>query len=267
MQEPVTINKLFIASRTDPSGSAIYEYMKQAFSWDENDGVLINGNMALCIMDKPLLYENYPERIFKDKYHIENIIFLSKHSSVKEISSLTVHPLGNFSTADLGGNPGTFSMSSPGMMTSALRLVREKYKGDRFMITLEATHHGPLTDIPSFFAEIGTTSHDWSDPEALNALSSAVMETAENNFPDYIGIGGGHYTPKITNYALQKNINVGHIISKHRHNELTMDMIYEAIRKTPVIKGFIIDKKGSKASALNLVRTISEKEGFENIIL
>ena len=123
MQGPVTINKLIIASRTDPSGSTIYEYMKHEFSWDENDGVLINGNMALFIMDMSLLYENYPERIFKNKYHIENIIFLSKHSSVKEISSLTVHPLGNFSTADLGGNPGTFSMSSPGMMTDVLPLL------------------------------------------------------------------------------------------------------------------------------------------------
>ena len=267
MQGPVTINKLFIASRTDPSGSAIYEYMKHEFSWDENDGVLINGNMALCIMDKSLLYENYPETIFKNKYHIENIIFLSKHSSVKEISSLTVHPMGNFTTADLGGNPGVLSMSSPGMMTSALRLVKEKYRGDRFMVTLEATHHGPLTDIPSFFAEIGTTPQDWSDPEALNALSSAIMESEENNYPNYIGIGGGHYTPKINNYALQNNINVGHIISKHRHNDLTIEMIYEAIRKTPKIKGFIIDKKGSKASALYLVKVISETEGFENIIL
>ena len=94
MQKPVTIRKLFIASRTDPSGSAIYEYMKSEFSWAESDGILINGNLALYILDNSLLYENYPERIFSDKYHIDNIIFLSKHSSVKDISSLTVHPRG-----------------------------------------------------------------------------------------------------------------------------------------------------------------------------
>ena len=267
MQKPITIRKLFIASRTDPSGSAIYEYMKNEFTWVEKEGILMNGDIALDILDNSLLFENYPERIFKDKFQIDNIIFLSKHSSVKEISSLTVHPMGNFSTADLGGKVGSFSMSSPGMMTSALRLVKDKYKGDRFMITLEATHHGPLTDIPSFFAEIGTTSRDWSDPEALHALSAAVMETEENSYPNYIGIGGGHYTPKITNYVLQNNVNVGHIISKHRHNELTMDMLQEVIIKTPAMKGFIIDKKGSKASVLKLVKEISEREGFENIIL
>ena len=267
MQGPVIINKLFIASRKDPSGSAIYEYIKDKFSWEENHSILINGSNALHIIDDSLLYANYPEKTFGDKYHIKNIIFLSKHSSVKEISSLTVHPMGNFTTADLGGNVGTFSMSSPGMMTSALRLIKDNYTGDRFMITLEATHHGPLTDIPSFFAEIGTTPEDWSDPEALNALSSAVMESGENNYPNYIGIGGGHYTPKITSYAFQNNINVGHIISKHRHNELTIDIVQEAIRKTPGMKGFIIDKKGSKASALNIVRRISDEEGFENIIL
>ncbi len=267
MQNLTKIKKLLIASKTDPSGFSIYEHLKSTYPWKSIDDVLIHGNIALHLQDEPLLFRDFPESEFENRFIVENIIFLSRHSSARDISSITVHPMGNFSTADLGGAVGKFSITSPELMSNSLRIIKENYHGSKFLVTLEATHHGPISNIPSFFAEIGTTPEDWSDKAALEALSHAVMESNANDYPNYIGVGGGHYSPKITSYILENKVNIGHIISKHRHNELTMKILVDAAMKTPKLRGFIIDKKGSKATALNLVKELSKNKGYENIIL
>ncbi|EQD77578.1 D-aminoacyl-tRNA deacylase, partial [mine drainage metagenome] len=133
--------------------------------------LLIHKNKALFLSTESLLYEDYPEQKFSGSLEIENIIYLSKHSSSKDISSLTVHPMGNFETAVLGGQMGKLSLASPELMCDTLRRIREQYKGEKFSVTLEATHHGPLSNVPGFFAEIGTTEKDWKDQDALKAVS------------------------------------------------------------------------------------------------
>ena len=51
---------------------------------------------------------------------IDNIIFLSKHKAASGRPSLTVHPIGNWGSADYGGKKGRISGAAPEWMTGLL---------------------------------------------------------------------------------------------------------------------------------------------------
>jgi D-aminoacyl-tRNA deacylase len=149
---------------------------------------------------------------------LDLLVFLSKHSSEKRVRSLTVHPPGNYLSADHGGRPGYLPPSAPYEMTSALKaLYREKRAlgiGDQ--TTYEVTHHGPILSSPCFFIEIGSDPTRWGIPllgEAIaRALISGDVLYPDRGLPVAIGLGGGHYAPRFTDRAMRKKYAFGHMI-------------------------------------------------------
>lgn len=74
----------------------------------------------------------------------DNIIFLSKHKSASEKKALTVHPIGNWGKADLGGKDGELTPAAPHLMSALLRTMKKTaaHLAD-YDIVFEVTHHGP----------------------------------------------------------------------------------------------------------------------------
>jgi D-aminoacyl-tRNA deacylase len=257
---------LLVVSRQDPASMAMGNHLVERFPFTERNGLLTRDNFILTYIDK--IHLNY-DNINADfpGIKIDRVIFLSKHSSSAGIKSLTVHATGNYGENRLGGYQKTLSVADPEMMTQSLRILKESYKGEKFSVTFESTHHGPYMEVPNYYVEIGTTKEEWEDPEALSAVTESVMHNSGNSYHNYVGIGGGHYSPKITDYVLRNNVNVGHILSKHDHETADESVIRQAVQKTPKCKGFIIDKKGSRSNVRELVKNISETDSLELIII
>lgn len=262
---------LIIGSSDDPASTSISDFLLDHYDFKESNGhtgFLESSNFLYHrIGIKHLYYENLEAEIRSAGIEVDNVIFLSKHSSVADIKSLTVHPTGNFQDAKLGGLERTLSMSSPMWMSSAMRKLKDAYGGNEFEVTFEATHHGPFLMIPSYYIEIGTTEKEWTDPDALEAVAEAVMHSEPNNYENFVGVGGGHYMPKISQYVYENRINVGHMISKHNHDSITEDQVVECIKKTEKCKGFIMDHKGTKGRVRNMVKEIAESMNMEIIKL
>ncbi|MGC8505161.1 MAG: D-aminoacyl-tRNA deacylase [Thermoplasmata archaeon] len=259
---------LLVVSKQDPASSAMGDYLVKKYPFRENNGMLTRDNFVLTYIDKiHLNYDNININADFPDVKIDRVIFLSKHSSSADIKSLTVHATGNYGENKLGGYEKTLSVSDPEMMTQSLRILKQSYRGEKFSVTFESTHHGPYLDVPNYYIEIGTTEEEWQDPEALSAVTEAVMRNHGNNYPNYVGIGGGHYSPKITEYVLENNVNIGHILSKHDHETADESIIRQAVQKTPRCRGFIMDKKGSRSGVREIVRSISEADSLELIVI
>ncbi len=242
-----------IGTRGDDASYTIYNYSISLDSSRERY-YLVDGRL-------PLLTDT--EDIVDPKYGV--MIFLSRHASEKKINSITVHSVGNFSRADLGGVEREICPSSPEIQTAMLRKMRESYDGDKYQVTFEATHHGPLTRRPIIFAEIGTEPENWHDPVALDVLYRGVMNYDEKDYGNYVAAGGGHYAPKFSSYIMDNRVNIGHIISKYRLEEITEREIVMAVERTPKCRGFIIDKKGTKSEGYGRIKTVADERSLEII--
>lgn len=262
---------LIVASRADKASMSMENFILEStpFKDLENGGDLYEfGEYRLKIIEKRHLnYDLLPAEERGITADISDITFLSSHSSSAEIKSLTVHPTGNFGEAVLGGRSKKLSMSSPEKMTPALRKLAEAYRGNGFEITLESTHHGPYLEIPSFYIEIGTTEKEWKDASALQAVKEAVFTDADTVAENFVGVGGGHYMPKVTKYVMENKLNVGHLISKHDQDTITREQIEEAIENTPRCRGFIMDRKGCRGPVRAIIREITDDRGLELIKL
>ena len=86
--------------------------------------------------------------------------------------------------------------------------------GPGYIISAEATHHGPVDmKTPCFFAEIGSTKEQWSDKEAGEAVARAIMALQPEELPVFLGFGGGHYVQRQTELIFESAIAFGHLFS------------------------------------------------------
>ena len=137
------------------------------------------------------------------------------------------------------------SIHIAGLYRSILEQTKALKVTDTFTVTLEATHHGPYSEIPTCFVEIGSREKEWSNREAGHMWSQALgryfglpsktivgeeyiavgevtaIDTMlhatkpESTAVCVVGIGGGHYTPKMNDLGKLKNIFLGHAITTY----------------------------------------------------
>lgn len=260
---------LIIASKQDEASRSMACHLLETVEFRE-DGfgpdILKHGEYLFSyIEERHLFFSEFDQRYGSLRSNIDDVIFLSRHSSAAEVKSITVHPTGNYGEAKLGGMENTLSVSDPQKMTSALRSMAEYYAGNEFSVTFEATHHGPLLGLPNFFIEIGTQSEQWKNKEALDIVMHGLFSKMKANSDSYVGIGGGHYMPKITKYALENPVNIGHMISKHALENISEGLIMESIRKTGNCTGFVVDKKGTKSKPKEMITKIADGLNLEII--
>jgi D-aminoacyl-tRNA deacylase len=183
----------------------------------------------------------------------ELIIFLSKHSSVSGTPTLSVHTPGNLSAAELGGIPRKVSVSPANAMRDVLKTMT-RLKGETkidYEVSYEATHHGPSLDVPTMFAELGSSPRQWSDLRASEVVAEAVIEAIsrfENSAAKtVIGIGGPHYNGQFTRMALETDMAFGHMIPKYAISSLDSEILEQCVKRTlERVESAVLDWKGIK---------------------
>jgi len=194
------------------------------------------------------------------------VVFLSRHSSVNPVPVLTVHATGNFSEAQLGGNPRVLAPAAPAMMQAALRALA-RHCPEGYRISYEVTHHGPTTlSHPSFFIEIGSTEREWADPAAGRAVAEAVLDAAA--LPDavpLVGFGGTHYAVRETEIALSTRGAFGHIASSRRQiGAVDRGMVQQMVRQSRAVAAYI-DKKSLDRGDLDRIAGILDGLGIPRL--
>jgi len=195
------------------------------------------------------------------------VIFASKHKSEKEEKALTVHAPGNWRSADLGGEREKACKSSALFMKQLFIKLNQNAKSsglsEKYRVTMEATHHGPLIEKPCVFIEIGATQTEWEDRRAGFIVAKTILETIqtfkENPYNEVaIAVGGPHYCPNFNKIQLNSNVAISHVIPQYAF-PLKEEMIKEAIEKTDEEVDFILvdwksmGKSESKQQALEVL--------------
>lgn len=268
---------LIIASTEDPASTNIKQGLLEQTPWEEqgtfyNSPVLrhrfMKNLVLVTIPDKKIRHENIDLEI-EEQLHITSriAIFLSRHRSKMGEPTLTVHPIGNYGDAEFGGKPKTLVPAAPRMMTHLLRLIKKNLMTTslEYQVCYEVTHHGPFLRIPTLFVEVGSTEEHWQKKEPASVIAASLLELFSKyqyeedhpkEIPVLIGIGGGHYAPRFTDVAFQKNIAFGHMIPSYHIDVGNIDwtMIQAAIQATPDISGVYLHKKSLKKSQVTSFR-------------
>ncbi len=251
---------LIIASKKDKASMNMANKLLEIYDFDEINNEYSYKDYKLRFIDTMHIYTDL--NLNDD---INSVIFLSKHSSSADIKSLTVHAIGNFRKAELGGYDNRIVCSDPERMSSSLRYIKNNYNDNYFEITFEATHHGPYLEKPSYFIEIGTTENEWNKNDILDLMAHSIIGSNIKNYDNFIGVGGGHYAPKISEYFFKNDINIGHIIPKYVHEFIEKYEIINAVDKTYKCKGFLMDNHGTKSRVKVFINEIADSNGLEII--
>ncbi|CAN7124908.1 unnamed protein product [Brassica rapa subsp. narinosa] len=149
---------------------------------------------------------------------VDEVIFLSRHTAASNRPALTVHPIGVLHLKEgesppHGGKAGWAALPSP-RIGPWLRLLKKMAEAHslvpEFEITLEGTHHGPITNKPTMFLEIGDTEEYWKRQDAAQVIALLIWEglglgggeavgswnSETGKRKVLLGIGGGHYAPR-----------------------------------------------------------------------
>jgi len=283
---------LIISSSEDPASTNMKNILLEKTTWSEQDTFYdtpvyrhnkMKDIIIVTIPDRKIRHENIDKEI-KEKLNIEPklAIFLSRHRSKMGEPTLTVHPIGNYNNAEFGGKPKTLIQSAPRLMTHLLRLIKKNLQTTKldYQVCYEVTHHGPYLEIPTVFAEVGSTEEQWQQKEPAQVISQSILELLETyhyeedmpkDIPVLVGIGGGHYAPRFTDIVMQKKVAFGHMIPSYHIDagNINDEMLKKSLEKTPDVSGVYIHKKSLKKSKVtefkkwfqdNGIPVISSKE-------
>ncbi|UCE92400.1 MAG: D-aminoacyl-tRNA deacylase [Methanobacteriota archaeon] len=219
--------------------------------WNESGSfadnpVLTAGDYIMVGTDRIHLLEDHIDGRVADVTgrKIDVTIFASRHSAASGIPTLTVHPIGNYSTAEFGGESGRLPPASPQIMTEALRILRRRSEGMEFKVSFETTHHGPLTDGPAFFIEIGSDEGYWEREDASDAIADTILSIEETRHPAIVCVGGGHYAPRFTDLALSRKVAIGHMAANYALESLDDEMIGQMASASMAADKVYFNKKG-----------------------
>jgi D-aminoacyl-tRNA deacylase len=265
-----------VFSEKDPAGKGMAEYIIGRLSPEKTDECrratrcYRGDNYYIAgYMEDEIYFEFLDEDMPKS---IVSYIFLSRHSSAKQVKSYTVHHTGNFGDeAPYGGKPRTLSIANPVVSHKLLLLLREKAEEynriGEYEVSYEATHHGPTgLRKPLSFIEIGSTIDEWKDPvnhEVVGETIISFLKDPRHECIPVIGIGGGHYPRKHTAKALKDGYCYGHIMAKYALPYLTEEMIDQMIIKSdPRPVRIVVEKKGTRKEHRVIIQNYSKSHAL-----
>jgi len=230
-----------------------YEFEKTETSFQQNpiySKRIENTDVKLVFINQETIWAQY----ITDHFSPRLVIFVSRHSGVAGIPTLSVHTPGNLTErAEFGGLPKKVSVSPASAMKNALlemaRLSKEMFLN--YEVSYECTHHGPSLDVPTMFAELGSSPTQWKDLKAAEAVAHAAMAAVlkEPNFTAVLGVGGPHYNKRFTEIALSTSKAFGHIIPKYATPHVDSEMIKQCVQRTlEETESAVFDWKGMKGA-------------------
>jgi len=253
--------KLILVSKKDDASLNIFSHLLGYGYKEISEDYYKRNNAVIAVISEDSIFADHiGKKIEKDlNIKFDSIIFASRHSSEKNIPALTAHTPGNFGKADYGGKDGELCFSIPEANKEAIQKMNELSTED-YTVSMEATHHGPLTDIPSIFVEIGSSEKNWRDEKAGEIVAEVIQSLLDlKPKKRAVGIGGGHYCPKFTEVALKTDIAVGHVLPKYV--EITEENIKKALEKNSGVDLVVMDWKGTPRRSD--VKKIVEDLGYE----
>jgi len=261
--------------------------MRFAIAYSKKDEAAINiinqfkkiafaPDMPIIELRKDSIYsEDLNEKNYPELRNIDFLVFASKHKSKEGSPSLSLHAPGNFRNADFGGKSGKICNTSAFVLKYLFQQLNknanesEELK-NKYQITLECTHHGPLIEIPCCFIELGSSEKQWSEEEPAKILAKTILSLkdyeSQPNWIPCIGIGGPHYCPNFNKIQLNSEYAIGHIMPEYAL-PLTNIILKEAEQKTTEqIKQIILDWKGlGKSEERQKTINLLNQFGFKHI--
>jgi len=245
---------LIAAFKSDLAAANIADMLIKKYSFDETGEssagkpVYRKNELRLVYLEVDDIYADNLDQSFET----DTIIFASRHKSESGEPTLTTHISGNLtSEARFGGKPKRLALAHANLMKAALialKSAKERLGLARYLVSVEATHHGPTElRVPSIFVEIGSSEMQWRDEKAAEAVADAIYSSATKpaSGKPAVGFGGGHYSPKHTQVNLAEEYAVGHILPKYYFDSFDPSMVQLAFDRTVgVCKTAIIDWKG-----------------------
>lgn len=234
-----------LVSETDPGGMNVYMRLLETGEFEDTgkrlDGHSIHSlkgtlHMLYKVSTPQIHSEDIDKRIDADFF-----IFASKHKSASGIPSLTCHSIGNFGKAELGGREKEIVSCFPSFIRRTLELMDEELQknpspgGMQFEAIQEATHHGPYSEKPMIFLELGSDEKGWENREAAAANARVIVRLLKEQVPEYepaIGFGGPHATPNFRKVMQKSNLAFSFIAAKYSMQDITEDSVRQMLEKT-----------------------------------
>jgi D-aminoacyl-tRNA deacylase len=242
-----------ICSTADPASLNIFQRLLELTAWEDHGEYKSSGHRRLIIHDeRQTVLRGLDARLEAMGLHPEMVVFACRHQSEKGLPWM-----GGHFTGELGGGMRELSAAAPFGLKSFLQNI-VNLAPDGFLISAEATHHGP-TDMstPSFFAEIGSSQSQWIDPVAGEAVARAILALEPREIPVFLGFGGGHYVQRQTSLMFEADVAFGHLFSSYQIDNLDQEIVLEARKKSGACCAYI-DRKSLRSEEKKKLGVILE---------
>jgi len=241
-----------VISREDEASVTIWSQLYDLLDWEQKTPDIFHCScrplMAYLIDDTHLYHDHVDCELACRGFAPDAIVYASRHASKSRRKTLSVHPVGNYRTADFGGHEGTLVPAAPHLMAQALRCMAEDAHDLPYTVCYEVTHHGPLLETPTLFIEVGSTINEWKDKKACRKVAAAIARMdIHAEYKVAVGIGGGHYAPRFTDITLKEGVAFGHIIPHYQLGDMDRAMISQVIATTPKVE--YVYSHGTKAES------------------
>jgi D-aminoacyl-tRNA deacylase len=227
-------------------------------------------------LEKETLYSEVNSEKYPELKDVEFLFFASTHRSKKGDHSLCLHVAGNWRGADLGGKEGKVCMTSAFVMKYLFQKLDENAKKDselyeKYKVSMEGTHHGPLVSIPSCFIELGSLEDEWRDEKAAKVIAETILslndvemnELNAKKWKPTIAIGGGHYCLNFNKIQLNSDYAIGHVIPDYGF-PVTEQIIKEAeVKTSEQISKVLIDWKSMKSEQRLKIIEVLDRVGLD----
>ncbi|MFC1691675.1 D-aminoacyl-tRNA deacylase, partial [Nanoarchaeota archaeon] len=242
------MNFAIIVSRQDPAGLNIKENLLKDYSFKEvsifdkspvyelDEKVAGKNKIRLFTIEEKSISFEYPEEKITD-FDIDIVLFATKHQGKEGVKSLCIHTPGNWGKAEYGGEDEKLCIAPIKYLKTGHDLL-EKNNTEfnlNWQVIQECTHHGPYSEKPVIFMEIGSTEEEWPDKQAGNLLAKSIIELLTEEPDEFdelepvFGIGGLHHTPQFTKISKRSNFAFGHVCAKYQLETLNTELIFSAL--------------------------------------
>jgi len=258
---------LIVASKTDIASLNIaqtlisnYDFEKTETSFQQSPiytKKIQDAEVKLVFINQETIWAQY----ITDHFSPQLVIFVSRHSGVAGIPTLSVHTPGNLTEkAEFGGLPRKISVSpASAMKNTLLEMARlQEEMSLNYEVSYECTHHGPSLDLPTMFVELGSSPTQWKDLRAAEAVAHAAIAAVlkKSNYLAVLGVGGPHYNKRFTEIALSTSKAFGHIIPKYATPCVDSVMVKQCIQRTlEKVESAVFDWKGMKGADRERIAT------------
>ena len=254
---------VIVCSRLDIASQNIKDNLLRITDWDEidlgNDEVIESTWVRedVCIVDvkDDLTNLNGIDRKLSG-FHVDSLIFASRHKSDTSGKIFTTHFTGAYGSS--------LCVPSPHLMRTILLNLMRYAQESEWKVVMEATHHGPTeVDIPLVFVEIGSSPSEWKDSWAGEVVARAILDSIgkEKKCPVGVGLGGPHYLRRETELMSSSNVSFGHCFSSVMLERMDEDVLGEAVEKSKA--DFIyVDRKSVSPSLRKRIEEIANKFGY-----